>query len=181
MVRRSLFLVLVATLVLGPAAASAAPPTVAELVAALKDCESLETCTASQALIKRGPAIWPAVGVGLESPDDFVILVASANVSPIMTYGNPQCPLTRVGTRPENAAELESGRQNTYHGVRIVIERYGPPQDERIRSELPPPHLVGQNGKPLGRCSVLTGEKDASYLRPHAEHMEQGAAGKTDC
>jgi len=45
---------------------------VAELVAQLTQCESLETCPAVRALIAAGPRIWPALEVGLKSPDEMV-------------------------------------------------------------------------------------------------------------
>lgn len=50
--------------------ASAAEPTVASLIDALKACESLESCAPARALISRGTAIWPAIGKGLQAPDE---------------------------------------------------------------------------------------------------------------
>ena len=45
------------------------PKSVASLVEELPRCESLETCSATVALIERGASIWPAIKVGLEAPD----------------------------------------------------------------------------------------------------------------
>lgn len=50
--------------------AFAADPPVKALVDGLKVCESLETCAPAQALIRRGQSIWPAVGEGLNAPDE---------------------------------------------------------------------------------------------------------------
>jgi len=47
-----------------------APPTVAELVDQLEDCQSLETCESVRQLVDRGPAIWPAVKRGLKAPGE---------------------------------------------------------------------------------------------------------------
>ena len=45
-------------------------PSVDELVAQLKSCESLETCEPVALLVSQGPSIWPAVEVGLKAPDE---------------------------------------------------------------------------------------------------------------
>jgi HEAT repeat protein len=65
-VAAALALALVAT----PSVAKKTGPTVAELVSQLSACESLETCTATLELIKRGEAIWPAIRAGLEAPEE---------------------------------------------------------------------------------------------------------------
>lgn len=76
LVRAALIAALALTL---PAAAAAAPPpaggesapppepTVAELLARAEPCQDLE-CAPLAALIKRGPAVWPEITAGLESP-----------------------------------------------------------------------------------------------------------------
>jgi len=62
-----------------PAASPAAPPVkasevaapaVADLVGRLKACKALTSCAPVRALLARGPAIWPALRVGLEAPDE---------------------------------------------------------------------------------------------------------------
>lgn len=53
-----------------PLAKKPKAPTVAELLADLPKCEGLESCVAAQELIRRGPAIWPAVKEGLSSPEE---------------------------------------------------------------------------------------------------------------
>ncbi len=46
------------------------PATVAELVARLSACESLDGCAPLHALIARGDAVWPELEIGLKAPDE---------------------------------------------------------------------------------------------------------------